>query len=64
MSRRTHAAMSPYWQHNEPLRCPHNHVMGWLGSRFWLCMRCRTPKKIGERRGVIWVEVAEEEGAG
>lgn len=33
---------SPYWQHERPLRCPVRHVMGWLGSVFWLCSRCRT----------------------
>ena len=32
---------SPYWQHNRPLSCPARHRMGWLGSVFWLCSRCR-----------------------
>jgi len=33
---------SPYWQHNTPIVCPKHHVMGWLGSRFWLCSTCQT----------------------
>ena len=42
---------SPYWQHNDPIRCPRRHVMGWLGSLFWLCSRCKT----------IYVETHHEE---
>lgn len=35
---------SPYWQHNEPLKCPKGHVMVWLGSAFWICGKgkCQT----------------------
>lgn len=28
---------SPYWQHDNPLRCPKGHKMIWLGSAFWIC---------------------------
>jgi hypothetical protein len=28
---------SPYWQHNDPLKCPKGHKMGWLGSFYWIC---------------------------
>lgn len=28
---------SPYWQHNDPLKCPKGHKMIWLGSAFWIC---------------------------
>jgi hypothetical protein len=28
---------SSYWQHDEPLKCPKDHTMMWLGSAFWLC---------------------------
>lgn len=31
---------SPYWQHNKPLKCPRQHLMGWLGSVFWICSSC------------------------
>jgi hypothetical protein len=31
---------SPCWQHNEPLSCPRDHVMGWLGGAYWLCTGC------------------------
>lgn len=35
---------SPYWQHNDPLKCPKGHKMIWLGSAFWICGkgRCNT----------------------
>mgnify|MGYP001617055756 CR=1 FL=1 len=33
---------SPYWQHNEPIRCPKKHLMIWLGQVFWLCSKCHT----------------------
>lgn len=41
---------SPYWQHNEPIACPKKHTMGWLGSVFWICSRCKT----------IYVQVADK----
>ncbi len=31
---------SPYWQHNEPLKCPYGHPMEWLGSAYWICSYC------------------------
>lgn len=33
---------SAFWQHNVPLLCPKRHVMGWLGSVYWLCSKCQT----------------------
>ena len=34
---------SPYWQHRTRLRCPtQRHLMGWLGSVYWLCAGCKT----------------------
>lgn len=42
--------MSPYWQHNDPLRCPRRHRMIWLGSAFWICAPCH----------VIYVQTGSE----
>lgn len=33
---------SPYWQHREPLACPNEHEMIWLGSAYWICESCHT----------------------
>lgn len=35
---------SPYWEHNDPLRCPKGHKMLWLGGVFWICGKgkCKT----------------------
>lgn len=44
---------SPYWQHDDPLRCPKAHGMIWLGSVFWICGKgkCNT----------IFVQEADDE---
>jgi len=41
-----------YWQHETPLNCPYKHKMGWLGSAFWICSKCK----------VIYVQVKEGHG--
>ena len=33
--------MSPHWQHNDPLRCPKGHEMGWLGLTYLVCGKCK-----------------------
>lgn len=51
-----------YWQHRKPLACPKGHIMGWLGSRFWMCGECRRIDLKGKRhqeRGVIYVQVTD-----
>lgn len=30
-----------YWQHAEPLRCPKDHPMVWLGTSYWICGKCK-----------------------
>lgn len=44
---------SPYWQHNDPLKCPRRHAMIWLGTAFWICEPCH----------VIYVQTAPAEAA-
>ena len=45
---------SPYWQHNEPLKCPKSHAMIWLGLSFWVCPECHT----------VYVQVDAKRGGG
>ncbi len=33
--------MSRFWQHNDPLHCPKNHAMIWLGAVYWICAHCK-----------------------
>lgn len=44
--------MSHFWQHDEPLPCPHGHEMIWLGGPYWICSKCRGGK------GEIFVQTA------
>lgn len=53
-------AVSSYWQHETPLKCPSGHQMIWLGSCYWICCKCRGPKG---GCGRIYVELHQDDAA-
>lgn len=52
---------SRYWQHNEPISCPHRKIMGWLGGPFWICLcrKCKRSHTGLKTTGTIWVQTKD-----